>query len=303
MDLRRLRYFLAVAEHGTMARAAAAVGMAQPTLSQQLRALETDLGSVLFDRTSRGMELTGPGRLLQTHALRLLAQAEAARTALAEIEGGISGGIRIGVIHTYNTAFLPTVIQHFSTRYPLVKLLVEEATAGEIERQILNGHFDVGLAFDRPEHEAIGVAPLFDEQLVLVCAPGSQYAARKSIELHRLSTIPLALLTRAFATRRLLDTAVAGRAELDIRIEMNSIEALLELARRDIAPTVLANRSLTGRNDLAMVPLTRPAIRRGAALLWDVHRYQTKATRAFLDIAAQALTSKPRSRRARLLRQ
>jgi LysR family transcriptional regulator, cyn operon transcriptional activator len=299
MDTRRLRYFLAVAEHGTMARAAIAVGMAQPTLSQQIRALEADLGSVLFDRTSRGMEMTSPGRLLRTHALRLVAQWDAAKTAVEEIEGAIRGQVRIGVIHTYNTAFLPTVIELFINRYPQARLLVEEATASEVEQGILNGRYDVGLAFDPPEHSQLAVAPLFDEHLVFVCSRSSRHANRKAIEVRQLSSIPLALLTQAFATRRLLDAATAGRATLDVQIEMNSVEALLELARRNIAPTIIANRSLAARTDLAVLPLTRPAIRRGAALLWDVTRYQTKATRAFLDIARRVLTKIPLPKAAR----
>ena len=123
------------------------------------------------------------------------------------------------------------------------------------EQGILNGRYDVGLAFDPPEHEQLAVAPLFDEHLVFVCSRSSRHANRKAIELRQLSNIPLALLTQAFATRRLLDAATEGKATLDVQIEMNSVEALLELARRNIAPTIIANRSLAARTDAAL-PLT-----------------------------------------------
>jgi LysR family cyn operon transcriptional activator len=289
MDLRRLRYFLAVTEHGSMAAAASAIEMAQPTLSQQIRALEDSLGSVLFDRTGRGMQLTEPGRVLLAHAQRLVAQAEAARTAVLELESGAVGTVRVGVIHTYNTAFLPRVLGEFARRFPGVSLLVEEATASEIEKAVMLGHYDLGLAFSPTRSTEIASDVLFDEALVLVTGRQDPLADRSAIELGALAGIPLALLTRAFSTRRLLDTAAGDDIVLNVRLEMNSIEALLELARQGVFPTVLADKSLVGRPDLAMIPITRPHVRRSAALLWDTHRYQTKATRAFMEIARSVI--------------
>jgi LysR family cyn operon transcriptional activator len=289
MEIRRLRYFLAVAEHGSMAAAANAIDTAQPTLSQQIRALEDALGSVLFDRTGRGMQLTEPGRVLLAHAKRLVTQAEAARVAVLEIEAGVLGTVRVGVIHTYNTAFLPRVLGEFARRFPGVSLLVEEATASEIEKAVLLGHYDIGLAFSPTLSRDIASDVLFNETLVLVTGTSSPLADRSAIELRALAEIPLALLTKAFSTRRLLDAAAGTDTTLDVRLEMNSIEALLELARQGVFPTVLANKSLVGRHGLAMIPITRPQVRRSAALLWDTHRYQTKATRAFMEIARNVI--------------
>ncbi|MBR0966005.1 LysR family transcriptional regulator [Bradyrhizobium diazoefficiens] len=289
MEIRRLRYFLAVAEHGSMAAAANAIDIAQPTLSQQIRALEESLGSVLFDRTGRGMQLTESGRVLLVHARRLVNQAEAARVAVMEIEAGVLGAVRVGVIHTYNTAFLPRVLGQFARRFPGVSLLVEEATASEIEKAVMLGHYDIGFAFSPTLSRDIASDVLFNEALVLVTGASNPLADRCSIELGALSEIPLALLTRAFSTRRLLDTAAGTDITLDVRLEMNSIEALLELARQGVFPTVLANKSLVGRHDLAMIPITRPQVTRSAALLWDTHRYQTKATRAFMEIARNVI--------------
>jgi DNA-binding transcriptional LysR family regulator len=293
MDLRRLTYFLAVAEHGSMAKAAGALDVSQPTLSQQIRALESDLASVLFDRTGRGMQLTEPGRLLRDHARRLLANAEAARTALAELEGGMSGTLRFGVIHTYSTAFLPKIISAFSERFPGVSLNVEEATAIGIEDAIVAGTLDLGLAFAPPQHTDLGVDVLFEERLVLVGAKGGAFSSRRSISLAALQQIPLALLTRAFATRRILDAAVGANDKLDIRVEMNSVEALIELAKGGSFPTVLADRSFGSRTDIDIVPIGPPWIRRSGALLWDAHRYQTAAARAFMAVVRRQIRQKP----------
>ncbi len=288
MDPRRLSYFLAIAAHGRMAKAAEVLGVAQPTLSQQIRALEQDLGTVLFNRSQQGMQLTETGRALREHAQRLVVQTDAARTEIAELEGGMTGTLRVGVIYTYSTAFLPKIIGVFSEKYPGVRLGIEADNARGIEQRILSGHLDLGIAFAPPQHAGLGVDLLFEERLVLVLAKSQNRSRQQSISLKALTHRPLALLTTAFATRRILDASLPPDMKLDIRVEMDSVEALIELAKSGFLPTVLADRSLTARKDLAMIPIGPPLIRRSGALLWDAYRYQTAAARAFMAVARDA---------------
>ncbi|MFX7506744.1 LysR family transcriptional regulator, partial [Acinetobacter baumannii] len=91
-----------------------------------------DLGTVLFNRTPQGMQLTETGRALREHAQRLMVQTEAARIAIAELEGGMTGTLRIGIIHTYSTAFLPKMIASFGQKYPGVRLDVEIGNALDV---------------------------------------------------------------------------------------------------------------------------------------------------------------------------
>lgn len=285
MDPRRLTYFLAVAAHSRMAKAAEVLGVAQPTLSQQIRALEHDLGTVLFDRTSHGMQLTETGRALREHAQRLMVQTGAVRTAIAELEGGMTGVLRVGIIHTYSTAFLPGIIASFSQKYPGVRLNVEVGSAVGLEQRILAGHLDLAIAFDPPQNPDLGADRLFEERLVLLSAKSPGEEAQACVSLASLADRPLALLTPNYATRRILDASLPAGMKLNISVEMDSVEALIELAKSGGLPTILADRSLTGRTDLVMVPIGPPWIRRCGAILWDTHRYQTAAARAFMDIA------------------
>ncbi|MGM4887700.1 LysR substrate-binding domain-containing protein [Tardiphaga sp. 20_F10_N6_6] len=291
MDPRRLGYFLAIATHKRMAKAAEALGVAQPTLSQQIRALEQDLGTVLFNRTPQGMQLTETGHALREHAQRLMVQTEAARTAIAELEGGMAGTLRVGVIYTYSTTFLPKIIGSFGEKYPEVRLSVEVGSANDVERHILSGDLDLAIAFAPPQHAELGVDLLFEERLVLVLAKSQNQSRQQSITLQALAQRPLALLTPAFATRRILDQSLPPDIQLDVRVEMNSVEALIELAKSGGLPTVLADRSLNARKDLAIIPIGPPWIRRSGALLWDAHRYQTAAARAFMAIARKTTKS------------
>lgn len=291
MDPRRLGYFLAIASHKRMAKAAEALGVAQPTLSQQIRALEQDLGTVLFNRTPQGMQLTETGHALREHAQRLMVQTEAARTAIAELEGGMAGTLRVGVIYTYSTTFLPKIIGSFGEKYPEVRLSVEVGSANDVEQRILSGDLDLAIAFAPPQHAELGVDLLFEERLVLVLAKSQNQPRQQSITLPALAHRPLALLTTAFATRRILDQSLPPDTKLDVRVEMNSVEALIELAKSGGLPTVLADRSLNTRKDLSIIPIGPPWIRRSGALLWDAHRYQTAAARAFMAIARKTTKS------------
>lgn len=285
LDPRRLRYFLAIAAERTMARAAGTLGLAQPTLSQQLRALENELGTVLFDRTSRGMELTAAGRSLQGHAGRLLAEETAAMAALRELEGGTSGRVSVGIIHTYNTSILPPIIEAFREKHPAVTLHVEEATAQGVEEGVVAGRLDLGIAFAPPVSPELAHEALFVERLALIVAPSHPLASRVSVTRAEIAALAcLALLSTAFATRRLIDIAFAGGPALPVRVEMNSIEALTELVRLGGVATILADKSLLNRTDLVVIPIDPDPIIRTAALIWHVYRYQTGAARALSGI-------------------
>jgi LysR family cyn operon transcriptional activator len=214
-----------------------------------------------------------------------MVQTEAARTAIAELEGGMAGTLRVGVIYTYSTTFLPKIIGSFGEKYPEVRLSVEVGSANDVEQRILSGDLDLAIAFAPPQHAELGVDLLFEERLVLVLAKSQNQSRQQSITLQALAQRPLALLTPAFATRRILDQSLPPDTKLDVRVEMNSVEALIELAKSGGLPTVLADRSLNARKDLAIIPIGPPWIRRSGALLWDAHRYQTAAARAFMAIA------------------
>lgn len=116
---------------------------------------------------------------------------------------------------------------------------------------------------------------------------------QKSISLTALARQPLALPAIAFATRRILDSSLTPNTRLDVRVEINSVEALIELAKSGGLPTVLADRSLDARKDLVTVPIGPPWIRRSGALLWDAHRYQTAAARAFMAITRKTIKGNP----------
>ena len=145
MDIRRLRYFLAVADAGHITRAAAHLGMAQPPLSQQIKALEAELGLQLFQRHPKGVTLTEAGRLLQDEARGLLRQAEALRDRLRQVAQGEQGRLALGFTSSAAAhAYMPCTLRACRQQHPHIGLDLREANAAEITDAVQAGHLHCG---------------------------------------------------------------------------------------------------------------------------------------------------------------
>jgi LysR family cyn operon transcriptional activator len=282
MDLNQLRLFLALAETEHLGRAAAAAGLAPATLSHHLAALERSLGTVLFDRLGRGLRLTETGHLLRGFATRIVNEARAARAAIAEQERAESGTLRLGVIHSFHANLMPGLVAEFLGTHPGIRVEAREMIASAIETGLLDGELDLGLAFAPAGQPGLGCAPLFDEALVLVTALGSPWVGAAP------EAIPLALLPPRFATRRMIDGALAGRWAPRVVAEVDAIGSILALVRRGAVGTILSARSVVGEG-LDCRAIADPPPIRSAALLWNPGRYQTAASRAFSTLVRARL--------------
>jgi DNA-binding transcriptional LysR family regulator len=198
MELRHLRYFVAIAEERHFTRAAQRLGIGQPPLSQQIRALETELGTSLFKRLPRGVELTEAGRVFFDDARQILASAEQAQARARRAASGDMGRIRIGMINSAPFhPFVPRVIREFGQRYPDVALSLEENSTPLLAEAVLAGHVDV--AFVRPllgDQPALISHELFDEDMLVALPLGHPLARFRSLSLWSLAAEPFVLFPR-----------------------------------------------------------------------------------------------------------
>lgn len=173
MDLRHLRYFVAVAEEGHVTRAAERLGIQQPPLSQQIRALETELDVLLFRRKPRGVELTDAGDAFLVDARRILADVENALTKVRRTARGEQGRIVVGFTSSAPFhPFIPAVLRTFRDRHPLVSVVLEESGTADLVSALISERLDA--AFIRspaPTGEGIAVHELLQERM-LVAMPG-----------------------------------------------------------------------------------------------------------------------------------
>jgi DNA-binding transcriptional LysR family regulator len=199
MELRHLRYFVAVAEARHFTRAARTLGMAQPPLSQQIQALEKELGTALFHRLPRGVALTEAGSQFYADARRLLDDAGHAVERARRVARGELGRLRVGMINSAPFhPLIPQVIREFRRRYPQVSLTLEESTTPGLASAV--GHERVDVAFVRPllgSEPGVRSETLLDEPMVVALPAGHPLTRRARVSLLALSIEPFVLFPRS----------------------------------------------------------------------------------------------------------
>lgn len=294
IELRHLRYFLAVAEAAHFTKAAARLHVTQPTLSHQIRQLEGQLNLPLFDRIGRRVRLTAAGELLLPHARRVLRELETAQAALAELHGLKRGALKVGIMQTVNACVIPEIVARYSAAHPGIHVTCSEMAVDDIESGLESGHLDLGISFLPPTRDSLEGEKLFSEELVVVAPVGHALTRRRKVRVRELASVPLVLLAPKYCTRQLIDRAFAtAGARPDVKVEMNSVESILATVRQSGLPSVLPSLALCRRDDgLAAVPLTDPKPGRNVGLLWLRGAQRRTAARAFAKVAEQALAAR-----------
>lgn len=295
MELRHLRYFVAIAEAGTMARAAERVHVTQSTLSHQLAQLEGEVNAQLFERVGRNLRLSEVGRAWLGHARSVLAQIAEAKQAAAKMRALESGEVKIGVIHSFVTKLMPDIAADFVRRYPGIRLQVHEMPGLEIEQQVEAGTLDLGFAFYPPARSGVVGERLFDDILALAVHDRHPLAGARSIRFAQLDGVALAMLTARFATRRLLDSYFR-RAGITPRvlIEIDSVDALERIAELRVAATFLPRRTTHPRRaaHLRLIEVCDPRPIRAAGLVWRRTEYRAASAAAFAEHLRVALAGR-----------
>ncbi len=284
MEIRQLRYFLDIAQTEHLTQSAQNLFVTQSTLSHGLRQLELELNIPLFDRLGRGLRLSQAGAAFRVHAARALQEIEAGRMALADMTSLQSGTLTVGVIPTFLHTLVPATVAAFSMLYPRVNIVVRDLRAGPIEEQLVEGQIDVGIAFYPAERDEIETEPLFKERMQLVVNRKHPLAHRRKLAVKDLARVPLAMLPRAFTTRRLIDDGLRRAGVVpEVRVEMESVEGLLDVCRWGDLASIAPERAARQASDLLAIDLHSPAMLRHAGILW---RRGASRSRAALEFAA-----------------
>ncbi|MFK8909521.1 LysR family transcriptional regulator [Streptomyces sp. YS-3] len=286
MQFQQLLYFVAVAETRHFTRAAERVHVSQPSLSQQIRALEKELGAELFSRARGNIALTDAGEALLPLARRILADADTARIEVQELAQLRRGRVRLGATPSLCTGLLPDVLRDFHDRHPGIQLLIEEGGSHDLVRELARGALDLALVVLPlpPGSPALRTVELIHEDLVVVSAatepaPGTD----GRVHVRDLRDAPLVMFRHGYDLREL--TVAACRAEgfePVFTVEGGEMDAVLGFVRAGlgiaVVPSMVATRA--GR-DLRVTPLARPGLRRTIAL---AHRSDVDPPRAAREL-------------------
>ena len=289
MTLRQFEVFLAVARAGSFRRAAEALHLSQPALSQHVRELEEELGVRLFDRLSRTVVLTEAGRLLEGHAVRLFATLAGAREAIGELLGLQRGSLLIGGSTTPGIYVLPRLIAGFRARYPGIQVSLRIANSRVIEERIRADELDLGVVGGHvlgPDERCLA-AGLLDE-LILVVSPTHPWARHRAIPPARLAAEPLLMREEGSATRRVTERALqqAGIA-FQVAMELDHPEAIKQAVMANLGVAFVSIHTVRGElaaGRLRALRLRGLPIRRHFHVIHHEARALSPAARAFVGL-------------------
>lgn len=285
LELRHLRYFRTLAQELSFTKAAARLHVTQSTLSHQIKQLEDEVGVDLLRREGKKVSLTHAGQLLLQTTLRTMEDLDQTLRNLKLQDKPMIGDLVIGVTHTFSMRLLGQYLAEFVSRFPLVKLDIQELSASDIESRLLSAELDVGVAYAPSSSPELWVEPLFTEPMLLVTNKHHSFASRKRIRMVELHNQKLALLSPHFATRIMLDACFkqAGIEPLVVA-ETNTIFPILQLVKTQPVATILSERAIADRSELHTVILQDPSPTRTAALVWNKHRQYSDVAIAFANL-------------------
>jgi len=258
MTLQQLEYFLAAASHRSFSAAAEALHMAQPSLSEQIRRLEAELGSPLFIRGRRGLELTEAGRLLQPHAERTLAAAQDAGDSVREVRELAAGTATFGTFGNAPYYLLSDLVQDFRARYPHVRIRLIGQNSSEVADAVRDGQLEAGLIVLPIDDRGLDIEPAIDDELLYLSADPDHVREPMTIE---------------------------------PQIEVEYVEAALDLALRGLGDTIGTRRVALGRRAsrrLHHVGFDPPVIDT-FAFITRRNAHLSPATRAFMELAQKRM--------------
>ena len=288
MILRHIKYFLAVAEHRSFTRAAVSLYVSQPALSQQIKQLEESLEVTLFDRSGRQVKLTHAGEVYAGYAHKALQDLEEGRRALHDVQNLSRGALRIAITPTFTTYLIGPLIKVFHNLYPNITLSIQEMSQEQMEKQLLDDEFDVGIAFAEVHSAEIETQTLLVETLALVVNKDHPLARHQTIDLQTLSEQSLVLLSHEFVTRGQIEHYCRQHSiKPQVLMEANSLSAVLEIIHHTQLTTLLPSNIVSNRDELIAIALAPSLLQRTAVLLQRKGAYQNAATKAFIHLAHQ----------------
>lgn len=239
MELRTLRYLVAVADRLSFTAAARDLNVSQPALSQQIRQLEEGFGIQLLARTPHRVTVTQGGQLVVEHARRILEGTSRLHEAVAAFRGLQRGKLRLAVTQSFNALHLTPVLAAFIRQHPAIDITVLEWANSAIIAGVTDGSLDLGVAFG-PIEGSVSVHQLYEDRLMLACSREHPFASEEIIPLGTLAGEALALLTADYGTRRALDRFFEVHEVAPQRIiELDTFGSILKMVETGLCVSVM----------------------------------------------------------------
>lgn len=294
MNLRDLRYLVAIADHRHFGRAAEASFVSQPTLSTQLKKLEDELGMALIERSPRNVMLTEFGEAVAARARTILREADEIKATARRFKDPESGTVRIGIFPTLGPYLLPHVVPQIVARFPKLELILVEEKTETILKKLHQGELDAGILALPIHDDSLHAEFLFEEAFVLAVSRQHALAKAKVITLQDLAHEKLLLLDDGHCLRdQALEVCQLAGAGEHSGFRATSLETLRHMVSANVGLTLMPALSIHPPSpqspDVTLVPFASPAPHRRIAMIWR----RTSALTAFLRLLVPIIANVP----------
>lgn len=241
MELRQLRYFVAIVDHGSLSRAARILHIVQPALTQQIQLLEEELGVLLLHRSSQGMQATDAGKVFYEHALAILKQVTDAKSAVKQSADNPSGTVALGIPQSVSGALALPLLTAVRAAFPDIIFQLTEELTGNLNEQLRAGRLNLAILFDDGQLGQFNTCPLVEEEMMYISRTNSQYACKtKTIKLASTLKAQLILPSIQHGVRPRIEQVVREHGMLiDNVVDITSIAILKSAILADMGATIL----------------------------------------------------------------
>lgn len=298
MDTRQLAAFCAVVERRSFSQAAEQLGVTQPAVSLQVRALEKRLGAQLLDRSGRRVEPTEAGARLYRGAQRLLAlEQQVLDEVAAQGVGELAGALSIGASTGPAAVIVPQLLCAFQRAHPAVRVVLEVHDTRMVVELVAERRLELGIVGAAPRHRAVRFEPFAHDEVVLVCPPGHRFAGR-TVDVHQLGSERLVVMQEGAGVRRVVEDELRRLGvrlrDLDLRLELGLQESVRSAVLAGYGVTFISRAAV--ESDLVAGALAEAVVegmdaRREISLVRGTGRVQTRVADAFVEFARERMTT------------
>ncbi|PEM38129.1 LysR family transcriptional regulator [Bacillus pseudomycoides] len=286
IELRQLEYFVAVSNELHFTKAAEKLNISQPSLSQQIRALEHEIGMPLFDRIGKKISLTEAGRILLSHSKKVFHEVEQAYAAIQDLNGLQQGKLTIGALLTTVNYLLPPAILNFNELYPNIELSVLGPRTGEIREKLLQNELDIGITFLPVQDKEIISIPLYQNELTLVVPTNHELTQHTTVTMGVLQKYPIILLPKNFFLTQLIRSHCQNFNFTPKPIlEISTMESLIHMVSKGMGITVLPKPYIDflQSNSIQAIKIKNPTATIEIGIIYRKDKYMCAATRMFIE--------------------
>ena len=291
MDINQLEVLVAVAQEKSFSRAAETLHRTQPAVSQAIGRLETEIGELLFDRSSKDGTLTPAGRVLFDLAQQILNMRQNAHTAIRELKDVHRGKLSLSA-NEYTVMYLLSVLPAFRSRHPHIKIEVKRSFASRIPSEILGRDAEIGIVSFKPGDKAIAAIPVLTDELALIVVPDHPLAQKQVISVRELGAESFIAHNVSSPYReRVIRTFEKYKTPLNISMEMPTLESIKRLVEQEmgvaLVPRLTAQIEI-GRQQLVAITVKEMRLERRLQLIYRRGATLSHAAKAFLRVAKDA---------------